>query len=369
MTQLETHSLKIAIIGSGLAGCLAARILREQHTVTIYEREATRIETAAAINLGPNAVQILDGVGFDRGRACSIPVTRSLSYNKRGEKTGESVVDYKKEYGADWLFHHRADLRDELLRLATAPSEELGLKGRPAEVVYGARVVGGMLKRGPAGTSAFRFTMTREKVVEILGGVPEVLDSSKPACMTGVYALDPTERRVVIYPCRNYQILNFAIIVPDSMLKSTPTDSWSAPGDRDELVSLFTDFPDWVLAYFRAAENIKLWQLREQDPLPTYIRGRTVLVGDAAHAMTPHQGQGGSQAIEDAEGFRLLLGEHVTRHNVSSILEDFDRVRRPRASQIQRNTSEATGRYSAKEVWRFRRLNWTYPGILEGLEE
>ncbi|BCR98806.1 uncharacterized protein AKAW2_40489A [Aspergillus luchuensis] len=407
---MTPHSLNVAIIGSGLAGCLAARILREQHTVTIYERETAKAEAGAAINLGPNAVHILNSVDFDRRRACSIPVTRVLSYNKQGELTHESIHDYVQEFGTDWLFHHRVDLRDELLRLATAPSEELGLTGEPATVRFGARVVGGDVDEGrltledgevveadlvvaadgirsimrgpvvnddayitaqPSGSSAFRFTMSREKVIELHNGeVPEIMDSSKSGTLFGVYALDPTERRVIMYPCRNYEILNFAVLAPDNMLKTpASSDSWSAPGDRDEMISLFTDFPDWVLKYFRAAENIKLWQLRMQDPLPTYIRGRTVLIGDAAHAMTPHQGQGGCQAIEDAEGFRLFLGDHVTRANVPTILEDFDRVRRPRASQIQLNTSQAMARHSAKEIYRFRKFNFTYHGIFEELRK
>lgn len=39
----------------------------------------------------------------------------------------------------------------------------------------------------------------------------------------------------------------------------------------------------------RQAENVKLWQLRDQDPLPTYVKGRALLVGDAAHVSIANQ--------------------------------------------------------------------------------
>ncbi len=218
----------------------------------------------------------------------------------------------------------------------------------------------------PSGLSVFRFTLPRE---DVLAKFPDlrILDSSQPATLEMVFAFDPSRRSVVMYPCRNYELLNLVVIVPDSILKTETTESWSAPGDRDEMLSCFQDYPSWVLDLLKLGNNIKLWQLRDQDPLPSYYKGRTVLIGDAAHAMTPHQGQGGTQAVEDAEGFRLFDAANVDRESVSRILADFDSVRRPRASQIQDNTRKAVDKRTAEDVYSFPKYNWTYPGIVEGL--
>jgi salicylate hydroxylase len=83
--------------------------------------------------------------------------------------------------------------------------------------------------------------------------------------------------------------------------------------------------------------------------------------------MTPHQGQGGTQAVEDAEGFRLFLKPGITRDDVPDLLKDFDSIRRPRASQIQMNTRKAQDKTKSEDVYKFEKYNWTYPGIMTGL--
>ena len=68
-------------------------------------------------------------------------------------------------------------------------------------------------------------------------------------------------------------------------------------------------------------------------PLPTYVRGRVALLGDAAHAMTPNLGQGACQSLEDA----VVLGAVCAKMlELSTALAAYDAQRRPRTQQIAR---------------------------------
>ncbi|MFB7831101.1 FAD-dependent monooxygenase [Streptomyces sp. NPDC056056] len=68
-----------------------------------------------------------------------------------------------------------------------------------------------------------------------------------------------------------------------------------------------------------------------RTPLPSYTAGRIVLLGDAAHAMTPHLGQGACQALEDAVVLTAALG---TESTVEAALARYDAERRPRSQAV-----------------------------------
>lgn len=112
-----------------------------------------------------------------------------------------------------------------------------------------------------------------------------------------------------------------------------------------------------------------MWELRDHDPLPTYVQGRAVLIGDAAHAMPPFQGQGAGQAVEDAEGLSLLLDLGVTRDDVPRVLQQWDSVRRPRASQVQLNARLASRALNESNSWKNMEFNWTYNGIRQEMQQ
>ena len=134
--------LQVIIVGSGLAGLTAARILRERHDVTVYERGDQAAATGGqGISISPNAVKILERIGYDRDNAGAVPIHGFRSYDKDGNVKKDHEVDLRTRYGADQLAQKRSDFRNELVRLATAPSAELKIQGNPAKMVYDTGVV------------------------------------------------------------------------------------------------------------------------------------------------------------------------------------------------------------------------------------
>ncbi|MGH2360680.1 MAG: FAD-dependent monooxygenase, partial [bacterium] len=70
------------------------------------------------------------------------------------------------------------------------------------------------------------------------------------------------------------------------------------------------------------------------EPLPTWTRGRLTLLGDAAHPMLPHLGQGANQSIEDGMALATILA-HVESAAAPAALSMYERLRRERVAQIQ----------------------------------
>ncbi len=87
-----------------------------------------------------------------------------------------------------------------------------------------------------------------------------------------------------------------------------------------------------------------MWALFDMLPAPTYYKGNVVLLGDAAHASTPHQGAGAGQALEDAFILSMLLGDKKTRcaGDIPAAFGAYDTIRRPRSQKVV-STSRAAG--------------------------
>jgi 2-polyprenyl-6-methoxyphenol hydroxylase-like FAD-dependent oxidoreductase len=100
-----------------------------------------------------------------------------------------------------------------------------------------------------------------------------------------------------------------------------------------------------------AAENIVVTATLDVATLPTWSRQRTLLIGDAAHATSPHAGQGASLALEDA----MRLGRQLQRgQELRAAFENFERERRPRTERIvalARRNGNNKREFSAAGAW------------------
>jgi salicylate hydroxylase len=129
-------------ISAGLAGLMAARVLRENHNVTILERFNGNSEIGAAISFGPTATKIVEQFGLDRKDIGSFQWAETRMYDKEGNLTKSfPMSQFASHTGSDFLINHRVNLWNGLYRLATAPSAELGIGGQPAVVRWDADAI------------------------------------------------------------------------------------------------------------------------------------------------------------------------------------------------------------------------------------
>ncbi|KAJ0159396.1 3-hydroxybenzoate 6-hydroxylase [Colletotrichum tanaceti] len=403
MASDEGNKLRIIVVGGGIAGLAAAAVLRQRHEVLVYERDpASAPDRGAGLGIGPNGSRMLqEAFHFRPQHAKATVCAGSRMYDKEGNLVRE-MRGVTEPFGGEWLLMHRTDLRNELLRLATGEAAKLGVLGPPATVVNGVGVTEIDVEEGmvrldngdevfadvivgadgihslvrqaivgepshflATGVSLYRFTFPLARACEILKGYPAAIDPSNGGFFNVMTADDAANRNIIFYPCRDLATLNVIARVPDSMLAVESTTSWSAEASPEEMLDHFFDFAPWILDIMRHAKDVHLYKVKDTAPMPTYTRGRALVVGDAAHPMTPFQGQGATQAIEDAEGLRLLLHDGVDSENVENVdraLRTWDSVRRPRAAQVQQNSRHVTD-MSAQAQLDQMRLNWTYGGI------
>jgi salicylate hydroxylase len=143
-------------------------------------------------------------------------------------------------------------------------------------------------------------------------------------------------RHFLVFPVRAGQLLNYVGFVPSD---TAVRESWSAPGDPAALAAHFAGW-DPVIGQVIAAISGPggsgfQWGMYDRAPLPKWNSGRLTLLGDAAHPMLPHLGQGVNQALEDAVVLATLLGAGTSPAEVPQALAAYEGLRRDRTARVQ----------------------------------
>jgi salicylate hydroxylase/6-hydroxynicotinate 3-monooxygenase len=340
---------RIAIIGAGMGGLtLAAGLARFGLAAEIYEQAPAFGVVGAGIQLTPNATRALDGLGLlqklrDRGHAPPIGYNRVWN---TGELThawpmGEAI---ERRFGMPDLSMHRADLHAELLSAVPAGSVRLGhvLVGiereggsyllrfadgtsAPADAVIGADGLHSTVRRLLFGEQALVFTgkVTYRSILPRAGVRCETVE--------GRVKYWGPDRHIVSYlTTPDGGFVYFNAVTPDPDYRRA---SWSALGDRREMLEAFAGFHAHILAVLEAAENIGKWALADRDPMPSWGDEGIVLLGDACHPMPPYIAQGAATAIEDAVVLARCLA--AMPEDVPAAFRCYVALRQPRTAQIQ----------------------------------
>jgi salicylate hydroxylase len=90
-----------------------------------------------------------------------------------------------------------------------------------------------------------------------------------------------------MYPCRDYSLLNFVCIHKGEY--GQPTEGWDSKSSVEAVLSTYSNFSPQILNMLKKALNVKCWQLLQRDLIDSWVKGKVVLIGDAAHPMLPRK--------------------------------------------------------------------------------
>jgi salicylate hydroxylase len=150
-------------------------------------------------------------------------------------------------------------------------------------------------------------------------------------------------KHFLTFPVRGGELINYVGFVPAN---EEMKESWSAAGDPAVLRREFVGWDPHIAAVLEQVQTTFRWALYDREPLPGWSKGRLTLLGDAAHPMLPHMGQGANQSIEDGMALATILSR-AERNGVPAALLAYERLRRERVAEVQRGSRQNGLRYDS----------------------
>jgi salicylate hydroxylase len=354
--------LTAAVVGGGIGGLAAAAALtRAGIEASVYEQASGIGEIGAGVLIGPNSVRLLHRLGLAEAidEAGGWVGGGSTYYRHDGTRVAPVMTTDSSGWAAMYGMH-RADLVDVLRRAVPGGDVHPGHRavsfeqdppsrqdtGRARVVFENGAVAEADVVIGADGIHSAMQPFVTAKATPVFSGQISyrgLLEASRvpwwPARIFQVWMGEG--KHVIVFPVRGGTMLNFVCFVPaDQAMR----ESWSAPGDPDALRAAFEGFATPVTDLLRQVDSTFWWGLYDREPLAEWTNGRLALLGDAAHPMLPHLGQGANQSVEDAFALAAVL-KGAAAADVPAALRHYARVRRRRTDVVQANSRRNGERY------------------------
>jgi 2-polyprenyl-6-methoxyphenol hydroxylase-like FAD-dependent oxidoreductase len=345
--------MKVAIIGAGVGGLTAAIALsRKGIDCAVYEH-APRLEaTGASLQLGPNALRLMDDLGLlERLRQIAVrPAAVDFVRWRDGSLLLHTPLGAAMEehFGAPQLDFFRPDLHRLLLSVLPTDAVHPGAgvaaveqdahgvtlrlaDGRTvaADIAVAADGVRSRIRQqftgadAPAfsGTVVYRGVAPRESVLALH---PEPVN---------FYWLGPYRHGVSYWISGGERLaVNCAV-----QHAEWSQESWTLTAPAEEALEYFDGWDEALRERMRACATMLRTAVFVRRPLEQWSYGRVTLLGDAAHAMEPFQAQGAAQAVEDA----YVLADCLSAGHPVDALRRYETLRLTRAGELQSSSHAA----------------------------
>ena len=382
---------KALIIGAGIAGPVAALFLKRAGIdAAVYEAWPYATGIGGGLQIAPNGMHVLAELGLAEEMIGRGAVAESFDFiAKNGAKIASIGRNMKARFGQPAVNMRRATLNEVLIDHAWCAGVELYFDkclaaiedraDRPITATFtdgstaegdfliGADGVHSIVRRHvvPNGPKPFDTGLlsfggfVRRALLEAAGIGPRIEATFGQAGFFGYgYCNSDPEQGAMWWstqPSNGIDAATFRAMVP-SALKLHLRDfhaGWHAP----------------IPQIIDAAEDVMVTDTLDIASLPTWSRGRTVLIGDAAHATSPHAGQGASIALEDALRLARLLQEGG---ELRETFAQFEAERRPRAERVvalARRNGGTKRAYTPTGAWfRDRMMKLLIPLTAKGMD-
>lgn len=354
--------MRIAVVGAGIGGlALAAGLQARGADVFVLESSPTLRSVGTAITMAPNALRALESLGFGDSLARHPHAMRTDVAAQRSPD-GRTLTLLPSEILSRTRVMTREDLHLMLASQVTSGRIRLGSRVQSVTTAGTIRFTDGdgvdrtwafdLVVGADGARSAVRRAWPNDPGLQDAGYSAWRAITREPVDLTGPDGIEAAGEtwgdgtRFGFAPLADGRAYWFA--VETNSLMDRQDDERHAPSDvlLARLAEQFTDWHEPIPQLIAATDPEDMHFTRCHElaaDLPTFSQGRLVLLGDAAHAMTPDLGQGGAQALEDAATLAIcldhLLAEPaglVSTDRLRRALERYDTLRQARIREISR---------------------------------
>ena len=369
---------RIAIVGGGIGGlftalCLNYYVRSHPIQIDVYEQAVKYKEIGAGVGLGVNAAKLFNEIGIgdavgaiaglregtwisfrrfdDGGEVITVPLPKTAPGVKNLPVARSEFLDlligFVKERKAATLHTNKQCISVEESSTYEVTLTFKGTTTATANLVIGADGIHSAIRAKFMTDAPVYGGMIAYRAVIPMSALP----TEWPFPNYNISWMGKS-RHFLIFPISANKELNIVAFVskPESEVEDTK-ESWTQVCAKEEVVKDFHGFDDYVQNIIKdMPDPSSKWRLNYREPLDqwSWMGGKVVMMGDAAHSMMPHQGAGAGQACEDSYVLARCMSDYFAASKEGTKVDGLQKwmqlyqdVRLPRAQKVARTSKEA----------------------------